>query len=183
MHAHNTLAVLLVLLVGLGACIQVPDCNDFDALTTDRDGDGFPEINPPPGVVLDPANTVRVFAANTLTADVLAPFAAEVGVPPKLAEVLAGWADFEVTFAITAEYPGGVIQTMCDTEPLGDFEKRFEAACPLDSQLDVRITAFVPGLHIPFLSVPVGLTTDAVDFSCGQTVSLRTTTDANGHPV
>lgn len=177
------LATMLAMSIQFG-CAPSTDCGDLANLTSDADGDGFPEAPAPAGVTAAFDDTsVRVMAVNTLTALDLAPVAGEEGFNPFIAQLLAHTVKFVVRIELSAEYADGSVITLCESAPLGAFERKFEAACPDDVRLKVELVALLPILRIPVAVFPVGLTPDAAPFECGQTVSLRFTTDENGHPV
>ena len=174
-------AVTTVLAAGLLllGCQGVPRCDDLENLSTDANRNGFPDIVPPEGVSFEPDQTVRVRMGNTLTEADLLPHAREEGVDPNLAAL----ADFLVTFRLTARYDNGTESQICQTVPLGAFDFAFETACPESTDLDVELTAVVPLFGIPLTTIPLGLTTDVVDYQCGQTVDFVTTKDENGQLV
>ena len=173
--------VLMVLLCG---CQGAPTCHDIDRLTEDANGNGFLDIAPPEGVVFDGVNTVKVFGGNTLVPADLLPHVAEVNLSPTIARLLVNTTEFRVKFSFDLVYEGGQTQTICQTKPSSNFELKMEAACPQESELNVALIALLPLFGgIPVRTIPVGLTTDAVDYECGQTVSLLTTKDENGEVV
>ncbi|MCH7720978.1 MAG: hypothetical protein IH988_08320 [Planctomycetes bacterium] len=151
-------------------------CTDLSSLSEDANGNGFPDLVPPDGVAFDEDNTLRVRVENTLTKDDLAPFAAEAGVSGTLVSLV----DFLVTFRFRVEYENGTEQTICQTELLGPFDLAFEVACPTSAELEVAIIPLLPITKTPLDSIPVGLSLDAVNYECGQTVEFVITTDDLG---
>ncbi|MFQ5491065.1 MAG: hypothetical protein ACE5GE_10115 [Phycisphaerae bacterium] len=180
-------AVTTLVLISNSGCQNVPDvpnCRDIDALREDANSNGFMDVRPPPGVEYDPEATVKVMAGNTLFDTDLVEHAPEVGLDPTVAGLLARATDFLVKFTFFLDYGDGKVQVLCQTKPLGPFEIAIEAACPVDSMIDVELIAVVPIFGgIPVQTIPVGLTEDAVDYECGQTVSLLTTKDEDGQVV
>lgn len=163
---------------------QVPNCRDIDKLRDDVNSNGFMDVPPPAGIEFDPEATVKVIAGNTLFDTDLVEHSGEVGINPTVAGLLARATDFVVKFTFFLDYGDGVVQVLCQTKPLGPFEIAIEAACPLDSKINVEIIAVVPIFGgIPIKTIPIGLTEDEVDYECGQTVSLLTTKDENGRVV
>jgi len=176
---------LAVIILAAGAgCQGVTSCGDITALTEDVDGDGFLEVAPPDGFEFDFDSTISVFAQNTLVPTDLLPHVEEVGLDPATAEALINQAEFFVKFSFELDYGDGTVQTICDMVPFDEFEIAFETLCPLDADLTVEAIATLPLFGgIPIATVPIGLTVDAVDFVCGQTISLVTTKDESGEVV
>ncbi len=175
----------LTVFVGLACgCQNSATCNDIDRLTEDTNENGFVDVEPPEGIVFDGVNTVKVFGGNTLVPADLLPHVAEVNLSPAIAQFLVNTTEFRVKFTFDLVYEDGQKQRICQTKPFSDFELKIEAACPAQSELNVELIALLPIFGgIPVRTIPIGLTTDAVDYECGQTVSLLTTKDENGEVV
>jgi len=172
----------MILMLGLAAvcgCQGSVTCNDVESATVDSNGNGFVDITPPEGVVFDGERTVKVLGGNTLVAADLAPFALEHGADPNLANL----AEFLVRFSFDVEYENGATQRICQSFPFDQFETRFEVVCPKMADMNVDLIALVPVLGIPIATIPVGFTLDAVDYACGDTVSIITTIDESGQVV
>ncbi len=177
------LGCTLIVIVGAG-CQRAPRCGDLDALSEDVNGNGFLDIAPPEGIEFDPDSTVKVRAGNTLVATDLLPHVAETNVDPAIANLLVNVSDFIVKFSFDLDYGNGLTQRICQTKPLGSFDLAFEAVCPEDVNLDVELIAVLPIVGgIPLTTIPIGLTVDAVDYECGQTISLMTTKNEDGEVV
>ncbi|MCH7808218.1 MAG: hypothetical protein IIB60_03240 [Planctomycetes bacterium] len=174
--------MILTTVLGIMAvcgCQGTVTCNDVAGTTADINGNGFVDITPPPGVEFDSDRTIKIIGANTLVAADLAPFAKEHGVDPNLVNL----AEFLVRFSFDIEYENGETQTICQSFPFDKFETRFEVACPKLADMNVELIALVPILGIPIATIPVGFTLDAVDYECGDTVSILTTIDESGQVV
>lgn len=171
--------MLMLGLVTLSGCQGTVTCNDVASVTTDSNGNGFVDITPPEGVVFDGQQTVKILGGNTLVASDLAPFARDHGVNPNLVNL----AVFLVRFSFDVEYENGATQTICQTFPFDEFETRFEVACPDVADMNVDLIALLPVVGIPIMTIPVGFTLDAVDYECGDTVSIITTIDESGQVV
>jgi len=179
-----TTAMTVALVVFGAGCQGVPTCRDIDALTEDVGGDGFLDVAPPTGVVFDPATTIKFRGGNTLVPADLLPHVEEVNLDPGLARFLVDSTSFIVRFSLTLDYGDAGVQTICDTEAFNAFELKVEAACPVNTELSVEVIAVLPiGGGIPVATIPIGLTTDAAEFACGQTVSLVTTKNEAGEVV
>lgn len=179
-----TTAMAAALIVFGAGCQGVPTCGDIEALTEDAGGDGFMDVTPPAGVVFDPETTIKFLGGNTLVPADLLPHVEEVNLDAGFAQLLIDSTNFMVRFSLTLDYGDAGVQTICQTEPFSAFEFKVEAACPVDTELTVEVIAVLPiGGGIPVATIPIGLTTDAADFTCGQTVSLVTTKNEAGEVV
>jgi len=173
MNASTRVAksVALVLAVTSAGCQPPPTgCTDLSSLTTDANGNGFPDVEPPEGVPFDESSTLRVVLNNTLTKTDLAPLAIAAGVN----ETLVNLADFLVTVRFHVGYDNGTEQTICQTEVLGPFDIAFEAACPASADIEVEIAALLPITNTPIDLVPIGIALDSLNYECGQTVQVST---------
>jgi len=170
--------LLLVIAASVG-CQGTVTCNDVEGSTVDSNGNGFSDITPPEGVAFDPMHTVKVLGGNTLVAADLVPFARQHGADPNL----VNFARFLVRFSFDVEYANGAKQTICQSFPFDKFETRFEVVCPDQADMNVELIAMLPVLGIPVATIPIGFTLDAVDYECGDTVSILTTIDASGQVV
>lgn len=170
---------IVIGIVSALGCQPSVECADIANSTADVNENGFVDIQPPDGVDFDPSETIKVIIGNTLFPADLKPYAAEHGVAPVLADI----AGFLVRFKFTLEYENGAVQTICQSTPFEPVEFAFEAVCPVSTEMEAEIIALVPILGIPLPPIPIGFTLDAVDYECGQTISLQTTKDEDGQVV
>lgn len=181
MHASKiALGLVVTLLVLASGCQDPPSgCRGISGLTTDANGNGFPDIIPPDGVVFDSSSTIRVTIENTLSTDDLASYADQAGVSPSVLNL----ANYLVTVKFFIEYENGSTQTICETEELAPFTLSFEAACPTDVDLEVEVVALAPVVNSVITTIPLEVSLDAFVFDCGQEIEFITTTDEEGNIV
>ena len=146
--------------------------NQLDSLD-DADGDGFPEIVPPEGVVFVPEESVAVSVINTVTRSQAAA-AAGTEIPSSVGLTAA--------VAVDLTYPGGQTQRLSGSFAVGPFELALEVACPERIEVRVSVTAIVPVIGTqPVTSFgPYVFTQDGSEgypYGCGSTVRVETYAD------
>lgn len=193
--ASSKLIIASVLALSILACLAVvglTGCggggggaggilNQLDRLP-DTDGDGFPEIEPPPGVEFDAAGAVALKMINTITRS-----QAEAAAGVSLPSAVASQVSVTVQTAVTLVYADGTEQVLRGTFPLGPREIAFEAACPdyvevlVTAMADTPVTA--PQAVQTFGPFIQTLGEDSDSYACGGIISLETSTDAAGELV
>ena len=143
---------------------------------SDVDGDGFAEVEPPDGVTFDIDNTLAMRIANSITRS-----QAESASGVSLPSAVSGSIALSVNAAVEITYPGGQVQTLRGSFPLGPQELAFEVACPQSVEVLVTAVADTPVTAPQSVETFGPYTRDQGagqdSFECGGALTVETVAD------